>query len=132
MLKFLNDAIPILTFLSGSGIMYLLLFRQKYRRASNKMVEDEFMSLSLVVDKSSRQISELSDRLREMEEMRYQLTVQVNEAKKVIEELKQENETLKALIAQLKNHDTKHESTVKPGPKNQRTRKRPTGPSIHP
>lgn len=111
--------------------MYLLLFRQKYRRASNRMVEDEFMSLSLVVDKSTRQISELSDRLREMEEMRYQLTVQINEAKKVIEDLKSENNTLKALIDQLNNHEA-NESIVDRSPKGKRTRKRPTGPSVQP
>lgn len=100
-MKFVSEVLmPVLTFLTGGGIMYIVLFRQRMRRESNKINQEEFVSLSQVVETSMRQLKELSERLIQMEEVRYQLSVQVNEAKQVIADLRKENETLRKLIEQ--------------------------------
>lgn len=86
--------------MAGGGGAWFFFFRARLKREANALKEAEFNALSAVVERSSTQIAELSERVREMEAIRTQLVFQV-------EELKRENQTLKALIEQLKkdNHE---------------------------
>lgn len=105
----LEFIIPLVTFLAGSGGAWLFFFRARIRREGNTLKEADFNSLSSVVERSSHQIAELSEKVREMETIRTQLVFQV-------EELKRENATLKALIEQL-NVNNNHEQLRFKSPK---------------
>lgn len=100
MFNLIIDWLPsVASFLAGV-IPTIVFFRSKLRKHKNAYILEEFTQLQLVVDQSSKQITELSSRLREMEEIRTSLARQ-------IEELKRENQSLRGLIEELKlnNHD---------------------------
>lgn len=141
MLKELKDLLPFLTallsLLLGSGISWFFFFRSKLRREGNRLLEDEFNALSSVVDKSSRQISELSGRLREMESIRTQLATELNDAKRLMHEIRAENEELKALVAilqanQQQQHDAQHENDQKASERDLNAGSGTTGPRRRP
>ena len=122
MLKELTDLLPFLTallsLLLGTGISWFFFFRAKLRREGNRLLEDDFNALSSVVDKSSKQIADLSEKLREMEDIRTQLVTQLNEARRLMLDIKAENEALKKLVDQLQanqqlQHDAQHENDQK-------------------
>jgi hypothetical protein len=79
-------------FIAGGGLMYLFNFRLNLQRSKSKIEEDEFNSLSGVIDRSVKQIGELSERVAQVEEQKSELHSRLQEAI-------QENHSLKARLS---------------------------------
>lgn len=105
MLQYLQANMPIITFLTGL-VPTVLFFRYKMRSIQNGYAMKEFYNLQQVIDNSSRQLVELADRVRELEDIRTDLVRQINE-------LRRENEQLGQLLKQLPTIPVQHDTSGK-------------------
>lgn len=79
-------------FLAGGGAVWLLNFRLRARRESNELHKDEFNTVSEIVERATRQISELADKVAQIEtekaELKRQIAYLIDENKRLDKENK--------------------------------------------
>lgn len=88
----------VLPFVTGGGLMYLLHFRLRSRREGNKLRQEEFNAVSEIVEKATRQISELSDKIAQIESEKSELKAQVLFLLEENKRLDKENKNLSAAL----------------------------------
>lgn len=77
-MEVLKLLIPIAgSFLAGGGLMWIFHFRLRSRRDGNIMLREEFNAVSEIVDRSTRQISDLAEKIAKIEEEKAVLKAQV-------------------------------------------------------
>lgn len=91
-MELIKDLLPFLTFLVGGGFAWLLNFRRRARRESQKLDEEEFNAVSAIVERSLRQLSEMSEKIQQLE------AAKVEMAEK-IQRLSMENKRLEQTLA---------------------------------
>lgn len=98
-MEFTNIIIQVVVpFLSGGGLMYLLHFRLRTRREGNKLHEEEFNAVSEIVNRATKQISELSDKIAHIESEKSELKTQVLFLLEENKRLDKENKNLSAAL----------------------------------
>lgn len=90
-------------FLAGGGALWLLNFRLRNRHEGNKLRQEEFNAVSEIVERATRQISELSDKIAQIETEKAELKTQVLFLLEENKRLDKENKNLSATIKRYMN-----------------------------
>lgn len=88
----------VVPFFAGGGIVWLLHFRLRARREGNKLHQEEFNAVSAIVERATKQISELSDKIAQIESEKSELKAQILFLMEENKRLDKENKNLGAAL----------------------------------
>jgi septal ring factor EnvC (AmiA/AmiB activator) len=88
----------VVPFLAGGGVFWVMHFRLRARRDGNRLRQEEFNAVSEIVERATRQISDLSDKIARIEEEKRELRDTVQHLLEENKRLDRENKNLSAAI----------------------------------
>jgi septal ring factor EnvC (AmiA/AmiB activator) len=88
----------LVPFFAGGGVFWIMHFRLRARRDGNRLRQEEFNAVSEIVERATRQISDLSDKIARIEEEKAELKSQVLFLIEENKRLDKENQNLSATI----------------------------------
>ncbi len=88
----------VVPFLAGGGLMWVFHFRLLARRKGNELRKDEFLMVSEVIERSTKQISELAEKIAIIEAEKAELKTQVLFLLEENKRLDKENKNMSAAL----------------------------------
>lgn len=91
-------------FVAGGGLVWVFHFRLRARRDGNTLRKEEFDAVSSIVERSTQQISELADKIAQIEvekaELKRQILHLIDENKRLTKENQNMETRLKRYMSQ--------------------------------
>lgn len=96
---------PLASFLVGGGLFWLLNLRKRARREEQKLDVEEFDAVSSVVERATRQIAELAQKVSALEQARIQTDSEIQRLKEENKKLREENGRMEKALQRYFQHD---------------------------